>query len=603
MNCKHTIFNANTLFLYVNSRRFEPPEIATSWMRVYLLIATFFVLNQPTSGFQVLPYVHIDYEHYYRLSQCQAQCTEKYATVQHRRRLDGSTRASFNVSNSLYSQCQTGCANARLSTKRANSRSVSDAFKDGQLFWQKAAEPPPPVGQRRGPTVSATSTVVTERSPISTLKLLCLKPASTSSTPGDSVGYLDGYEALATAIPHKIEFLAPVRYLIQWKQRVPLGKESQFDETKWITAAIESDLTFTIEGIQPGVQYRFMITVIGTTGRLGNGVLSEWIEAPPLGSGMAAIAMPMIITPQYNSDDNVSAVVSFRRPIDAPANNARRSIPPTCVYHLRFINVSQTVHTADFEMDESEGYLLTNLAFSTDYEVQLLPRLMTSNGPAGNSITIGNSAENRVVESTVSPVFTSRFKTISCSDVFGAGSLQCDPEPVQDLDIRISTENSTVLVSWRPSVEARHVLLYELRYEPVADYKGECGLDETTLYLTEKVTQIELTIPPDSTHCEVEVHLTNYDLRGREASITARFVYRAPVVPNTFGGFDTSDISSNLWIVVLVPVIIVIALVLLLRYASAGQRKLKKVVKPGNGTVAQDPLMPKSQRIPQPAPV
>ncbi|KAI6181844.1 hypothetical protein M3Y98_00872800 [Aphelenchoides besseyi] len=580
----------------------EPLEVTTSWTKVYLLISTFFVLNHPTSGFQVLPYVHIDYEHYYRLAQCQAQCTEKYATVQHRRRLDGSIRASFNVSNSLYSQCQTGCANARVSTKRAHSRSVSDAFKDGQLFWQKAAEPPPPVGQRRGPTTSATSTVLTERSPISTLKLLCLKPASTSSTPGDSVGYLDGYEALATAIPHKIEFLAPVRYLIQWKQRVPLGKDSQFDETKWITAAIESDLTFTIEGIQPGVQYRFMITVIGTTGRLGSGVLSEWIEAPPLGSGMSTIAMPMIITPQYNSDDNVSAVVSFRRPIDTPLNNARRFIPPTCVYHLRFINVSQTVHTADFEMDESEGYLLTNLAFSTDYEVQLLPRLMTSNGPAGNLVTIGNSVENRVVESTVSPVFTSRFKTISCSDVFGAGSLQCDPEPVQDLDIRISTENSTVIVSWRPSVEARHVLLYELLYEPVADYKEECGLEETTLYLTAKATQVELAIPPESTHCEVEVHLTNYDLRGREASITARFVYRAPAVPNTFVGFDTSDISSNLWIVVLVPVIVVIALVLLLRYASAGQRKLKKVVKPGTGTVAQDPLVPKSQRIPQPAP-
>lgn len=60
---------------------------------------------------------------------------------------------------------------------------------------------------------------------------------------------MDTYNALLSAQPHKLEFLAPVRYLIQWKQRIPLNsggsissKETQqqqrFDETKWITASV-----------------------------------------------------------------------------------------------------------------------------------------------------------------------------------------------------------------------------------------------------------------------------------------------------------------------------------------------------------------------------
>lgn len=79
-------------------------------------------------------------------------------------------------------------------------------------------------------------------------------------------------------------------------------------------------------------------------------------------------------------------------------------------------------------------------------------------------------------------VSTAQFKTISCSDVFGGGSLQCDPEPVKDLDIKLNEENYTVILSWKPSTESKHVLLYELRYLPVSD-SGDCALNEMTMYL------------------------------------------------------------------------------------------------------------------------
>lgn len=53
-----------------------PSEMGGSlgWRTAVVLLLT---CACSTTAFQVLPYVHIDYEHYYRLAQCQAQCTEK----------------------------------------------------------------------------------------------------------------------------------------------------------------------------------------------------------------------------------------------------------------------------------------------------------------------------------------------------------------------------------------------------------------------------------------------------------------------------------------------------------------------------------------------
>lgn len=52
---------------------------------------------------------------------------------------------------------------------------------------------------------------------------------------------------------------------------------------------IEPDLTFIAEGLQPGVQYRFMVMVISGGGRMGPTVTSEWIEAPLLGAPMPTV--------------------------------------------------------------------------------------------------------------------------------------------------------------------------------------------------------------------------------------------------------------------------------------------------------------------------
>lgn len=96
----------------------------------------------------------------------------------------------------------------------------------------------------------------------------------------------------------------------------------------------------------------------------------------------------------------------------------------------------------------------------------------------------------------------------------------------------------------------------------------------------QKATQAELSLPLDS-RCEVEVCLINFDLRGREASITARFIYNPE--GNTRGDNSTTfllidQLSTNLWIIVLAPVLVILTLVCVLRFAATGQRRLKKKV-------------------------
>ena len=60
--------------------------------------------------------------------------------------------------------------------------------------------------------------------------------------------------------------------------------------------------------------------------------------------------------------------------------------------------------------------------------------------------------------------------------------MHCEPEPVEALDVNVAPSNGTVSLSWRPAVDVRHVLLYEIRYVPVAQ-NAACTLGESTVYL------------------------------------------------------------------------------------------------------------------------
>lgn len=73
---------------------------------------------------------------------------------------------------------------------------------------------------------------ISASSPIESVRVLCMNAAQS-----DRTGYLDNYEA-SVAIATKPDFIAPVRYLVQWKQRTAGQKHA--DETGWITGSVST---------------------------------------------------------------------------------------------------------------------------------------------------------------------------------------------------------------------------------------------------------------------------------------------------------------------------------------------------------------------------
>lgn len=98
-----------------------------------------------------------------------------------------------------------------------------------------------------------------------------------------------------------------------------------------------------VEQLQPGIFYQFMITAVGPNGRLGKGVASEWLQAPSISSTGLQPSMlktilsfdispfipfldaPLQIKSQFNSDDGISALVSW------PSITPLPTVPPSAV--------------------------------------------------------------------------------------------------------------------------------------------------------------------------------------------------------------------------------------------------------------------------------
>ena len=189
----------------------------------------------------------------------------QFGVVAYRRRLDGSARAHFNVTgDAAYARCAAGCASARSSTaaaRRANARTSNgggnnaesgDAFRDGQAFWTTTggiggggdgARKSTTAATAAAAAVAAAAAASADRSPIAALRVLCIRSAASNAATATLIND-DTSEALVFAQPFKAEWLAPVRYLVQWRQRIALGHESgggsgsQYDEIKWITASV-----------------------------------------------------------------------------------------------------------------------------------------------------------------------------------------------------------------------------------------------------------------------------------------------------------------------------------------------------------------------------
>uniref|UniRef100_A0A914XXP0 Fibronectin type-III domain-containing protein n=1 Tax=Panagrolaimus superbus TaxID=310955 RepID=A0A914XXP0_9BILA len=358
------------------------------------------------------------------------------------------------------------------------------------------------------------------------------------------------------------------------------------EETKWITASIEELPIMKVEQLQPGIFYQFMITAVGPNGRIGKGVSSDWLQAPSIGSTGIQPNTQLQIKSQFNSDDGISALVSWPSIIPLPTvppslvspSTFRPSsvgttspltgikvIPSLTSCHFQvFIENGTTFNTDTFEKDESEGFLLHNLAYSSDYKIKL------------RTFVPGDS---NLFESITTWPLETLYQSISCSQVHGKGSLECDPEPVENLSIHVNQESASATIEWKPAVDSSKVLLYQLVYYPISSSSSssstsssstiKCSMEQISQYLSASTTKSTVILPTKS-ECKFEVKLITYDLIGREAVATKTFTFSPPVL---------DEIQANLagfWIFI-APAALLILLCLIVQCARCCEKRSKKV--------------------------
>ncbi|EYC01929.1 hypothetical protein Y032_0103g3545 [Ancylostoma ceylanicum] len=422
--------------------------------RLYLLVT----LLRATLAVTLLPYIQIDYAHYFRLAQCQAKCTQKYGVPTTRHLLDGSIQEHLDVRNSACKDCETGCGHHRRLHGRGPRGPAKSPMDDGLRFWAE----------------SSADTAKTGSTLVSSVELLCQNPSLDEEFGESSEGLLS------------ILLLRPsgaTRFIIQWKHRIQ-GLVA-YEETQWITASVEPDTLFKVNGLVPGVQYRFMVTAVGPAGRLGETVASPWTEITT-GPAPRAPVGALTLRNGYNSDRGVTVHVEWPQ-----------TAQDSCYFRIQLSNSSVQINK-DVVLDSSSSILLPHLEFETDY-----------------SVTVAATSADKA---QTSKPLTANFKSLLCKDVHGQGSLQCAPEPVSNLAI-VLRPNGTGIISWKPSADPENILFYQLIYHALSNENG-CQQQQETINVRAAATSAIVDFPGE--RCEYVVRLVNYDLIGRDAVAEAR---------------------------------------------------------------------------------
>ncbi|ULT81948.1 hypothetical protein L3Y34_011721 [Caenorhabditis briggsae] len=425
-------------------------------MRLHSSILILLCTTNLVISFVVLPYIQIDYAHLIRVAHCKAKCSEKYGYPKTRENLDGSIDEYFFVDTEEYSKCENGCLQFqhRRDMKRSN---LTGETLQGAKFWLESTAHSGKVGS----------------SPVSTIELLCQMPSATPDLD-------DSFEGLLGLT--KVRPSGPVQYVVQWKQRTyALG---YYDESQWITASVESDGMIKVDGMIPGVQYKFLVTVVGPAGKLGDTIQSEWTEISNTLT-VKAPGAPLIVKNGFNSEQGVVAHLHFPR-----------TAYDSCYFRLQVKNATNSV-VSDLRVDPTYSILLSHLEFDSSYAVTL-SALSSDQNTATNPISV-------------------RFNSFQCKQVYGKGSLQCAPEPVSNIRVAIEA-NSTAQITWTASAEPENILTYAITYQA---YLGPCNKDPTTVYLGAPSTSYEMLLPRN-VHCEFMFRITNYDAIGREAFAETR---------------------------------------------------------------------------------
>lgn len=471
------------------------------WSQMSLLV----LIAATLKAFTVLPYVQIDFVHYFRLAQCDAKCAEKYGKPIKRRLNDGTFIEYYGNEEEYYKLCTAGCNRHRTVSRRENN-GTKNALATGMQFWMDT-------NAYAGRT---------ENSPIRSVRLGCMDVKQSI----DHNDFEDIIEGLVFVDVSELQ-QQPIRYIVQWKQRTYDG--SPMEENGWITASIETEPIIRVEGMVPSMQYRFMVTAIGPGGRMGGPIMSDWAQSLSVNEKLHLPVGPMLITTHYNSDDGLCALINWYHsshqrhssPNIPDVPDERPDLFNNCHYSITVSN-NTFQQTTLFTMDNGKGILLSNLQFSSEYSVairSIVPQNIATN--AGNMSYAMGAIE----------ALERKFMTPPCNEIFGPGSLDCAPEPVKDLKA-IVEPNGTAVIKWTPSSESNSILIYQLVYQSLTDHL-DCGKNPFTTYINAGATVATVQFN-NRKHCKYMIKLINYDLIGREASAEISVWYRpnASIISN-----------------------------------------------------------------------
>ncbi|VDN07340.1 unnamed protein product [Thelazia callipaeda] len=485
---------------------------------MYLQMSALIITAATLKAFTVLPYMQIDFIHYLRLAQCDAKCAEKVVI-----------KYSYIISE----DCVIGCNRQQKTTLRQKNL-TENVLRTGMQFWRDT---------------NAYANLL-DQSPIDRARLGCF----------DTWQEYSDIEASAEGlifVELKNMPRTPIRYIVQWKAKSFGGTSN--NNKHWITASIESEPIIKVDGMLASLQYKFLITAVDPSGRLGSGVTTDWIKLSKFEDEFHVpayfVAQPILITTHYNTDYGLHAIVELSQLFyHSNLNSPDDGKPKNCHYSMLVKN--ETWHQAvDFTLDFGHGILLMNLQFSSEYSI-ILEALQLVDFNAQANIANANSS-NRIIQE--------KFITPTCNEIFGSGSLKCDPEPVKNLNATVQL-NGTVNIQWVPSSNSNTILFYHLLYYSTEN-SSDCDNNTPGLYISAvsccltnyanfilnlRKTTIQL---KKQTNCEYLIKLINYDLIGRDAS--AEVIVQMQTI---------HPLTSVLLIILACSVILLIILIILLNY-------------------------------------
>nr|CAD2131445.1 unnamed protein product [Meloidogyne enterolobii] len=298
----------------------------------------------------------------------------------------------------------------------------TNAFVLGQQFFKQSSNknsPPPPT-------------------PFSSIiRPLCVQKMSSSSIPSTQNTFSLHQEKFETFLIYedlneKIK-KENLRFVVCWRSRKLLIKdeEQKEEEPQWITASIESSHRFKVSSLRPGLLYQFKVQAVSPIGIQVPAAFSDWIDFNSLIYGSGINTKSLQFYSQFNSDYGVAAWVSWRlnevkklengenagiqttKPIlnarlrrhlilqNEDFNNTNNLniqnktikseelftekqksssfvVFPSCKLQIEWANKSSRA-SDKFELDGSDGYLLTNLAFNSEYWVNIRAEYNNSN--------------------------------------------------------------------------------------------------------------------------------------------------------------------------------------------------------------------------------